>query len=463
MRVPALLLTPALALAQAPDLPARLQALAQAPALARAHLGVHVVSLDTGRTLYAQDAGKWFVPASCAKLLTCASALVTLGPETRLRTSVSAGARPGPDGTLRGDLFLVGRGDPMLMARWRGEAPDPDPLEALADQVAAAGVKRVAGDVVGDGRFFRTRPWGSGWEAQDRAFAFGADVSALTVHENVADLRIYPGTAPGAPCFLFPQPGLGLLPLANRTSTGPGPEIDLAWEGDTMVVTGALPPGAPPLALAVPVRNPEAFAARLLRRALERRGIQVGGSARAAREADPAPGTELAFLESRPVKALVRETLKHSVNLHAQMLLLQQGRSEKAGLASLGAFLASAGIRQGVQLEEGSGLSRKDLVTPEALTALLVHMDRRPEGIPFREALPLAGIDGTLRRRMAGTAAVGAVAAKTGTLRHVHALAGYATTRKGERLAFALLLNGAVEPGGLEALEAFAVALAEAE
>ncbi|WP_243346163.1 D-alanyl-D-alanine carboxypeptidase/D-alanyl-D-alanine endopeptidase [Mesoterricola sediminis] len=461
MRMLILCLAAVAGFAQGPALPERLRDLAASPRFARVHLGVHVRDLDTGRTVFAWNADKGFVPGSCAKLFTCASALCGLGPEATFRTSVAAAGPLGADGTLAGDLLLVGRGDPMLLAR-RNDGPwRPDPLEALADQLVRAGLRRVRGDVVGDGRWFRTRPWGSGWEIQDRAFAYGADVSALTVHDNMVDLRIYPGPAPGRPCFLFPQPGLGLLPLANRTATGPGPAIDLAWEGDTLVVTGALPPGAPPLTLAVPVRNPEAFAARLLRRSLERRGVQVDGTARAVRDSDPTPGRELAGLDSRPLKDLVRATLKASNNLYAQLLLLQQGRSEAAGLAAERTFLEAAGIREGVILEEGSGLSRKNLVAPEALTALLATLDKRPEGPAFRAALPLAGVDGTLQARMGGSAAVGRVAAKTGTLRFTHGLAGYAEGPGGTRLAFALLLNGDPAPDAREVLDRFVLLMAE--
>jgi D-alanyl-D-alanine carboxypeptidase/D-alanyl-D-alanine-endopeptidase (penicillin-binding protein 4) len=436
----ALLLAPgAFAQALAPGIQAHLQA----PRFEACRWGVSVVSLDTGRTLFEQDAGKYFLPASDAKLFTCAMILCRLGTERRIRTSVLADALPGPGGILEGDLVFYGRGDPTLMAQGSGNA-----LEDLAAQVAAAGVKVVAGDVVGDASFFRTLPYGSGWEAGDRDYAFGADVSALSVHGNVATLRVYPGRE-GGPCLLFPIPGLGLLPLRNLTLTGPGPELRAVWEGNELVVSGTLPPGAPPAAFQVPVRNPALFAAGLLRRALERHGIQVAGAVR-SRDAGQPPPAELAWVESPPLRELVRATLKDSVNNYAQMLLLQAGGSEEAGLAVLAGFLKEAGIPAAdVVLEEGSGLSRKDLVKPRAFTALLRFMAGRPEGAAFAAALPVAGVDGTLRNRMRDTPAAGNVRAKTGTLRNTHGLAGYVTTAAGERLAFSVLLNNHVaEPGG---------------
>jgi len=431
----------------------RLQALLDGPGFRTCHVGVHVVSLDTGKTLFAHDAGAYFVPASNAKLFACALALCRLGPDRRFRTTVRAAGRPGADGVLVGDLTLAGGGDPMLMARWRGGPGVPEPLETLADQVAGAGVKVVAGDLVGDDSAFRTRPFGSGWEVEDLAFAFGAEVSALTVHDNMIELRIYPGLEAGRPCLLFPVPGLGLLPLVNLTGTGPAQPLRAIWTAAGLEVTGRLPAGAAPAALAVPVREPARFAAILFRRALERRGITVRGTVRAAhageRPTDGPAALELAQVESLPVREIVRATLKDSVNLYAQMLLLQAGGSEAAGLAALAEFLGTAGIARGVRLEEGSGLSRKDLVTPEAVTALLAFMARQPEAAAFRDALPMAGVDGTLRSRFLGTPAAARIAAKTGTLRYTHALSGYATSAAGERVAFSILLNNYVpEPGG---------------
>lgn len=461
-----LLLTPA----WGQPLGARILEITRNPRFEGSQWGIQVVSLDTGRILFDQNGGRFLVPASNAKLFTSAMALCRLGRDFRIRTSLY-GPRPGPGGVVKGDLILFGRGDPTFLPRNRDHAVRPDPLESLATQAAAAGVKVVEGDVVGDESFFRTRPYGSGWEAEDRAFAYGADVSALTVHENMVTLRVYPGPAQGRPCFLFPMPGQGLLPMDNRTVTGAAADLRAEWEGDALVVTGALPRGSAPASLNVPVRDPARFAARLLRRALERHGIVVKGGTRAVHAFDrPRPLAtaaldELAHLDSPPLQEIVRETLKDSVNLDAQLLLLQMGGSEEEGLKALQAFLAEAGVRPGdVLLEEGSGLSRKDLVKPRALTALLRYMRSRPEAAAFEAALPVAGVDGTLRDRLLETPALGVLRAKTGTLKYTSALSGYLRTPVGETLAFSILLNGYAQqpgqPSPQESVDAVAAALA---
>ena len=446
----------------AADLAARIQAFIQAPRFQASVWGIQVVSLDTGRVLFQHDAGKYFLPASNAKLFTAAMALQELGPELRIRTSLYAAAPPGADGTLAGDLVLYGRGDPTLQRPWDGGPAQADPFEALALQLQARGVRRIQGDLVGDDSYFDAPPYGSGWEVEDLSFAYGAEPTALAVHGNVVDLWVYPGLEPGRPCFLFAQPGHGLFAFQNQTRTAPtgmGTRVraDRAPGEQAIRVTGTLAAGSAPVRLTVTVRDSALLAARLLERALARQGIQVRGQARAvhaqdrAVPLDPAGLAELGHLDSPPLEEIVRLMLKRSDNLYAQLVLLHAGaRSAAPGagdtarraLAVLDGWMARAGLAPGdAVLEDGAGLSRRNLVKPAAIVKLLAYMDRQPEAGPFRAALSLAGVDGTLRARMDGTPAQGSLGAKTGTLRHTFNLSGYVTAAGGERLAFSLMLN----------------------
>jgi D-alanyl-D-alanine carboxypeptidase/D-alanyl-D-alanine-endopeptidase (penicillin-binding protein 4) len=450
----------------------RIRTFLQAPRFAGAAWGIQVADLDTGRVVFEHNAGKYFIPASTTKLFTAALALERLGPDRRLRTSLYAAARPGPDGVLAGDLVLYGRGDPALASPWAGGPFRTDPLEAMAARLKALGVRAVQGDVVGDDSFFTAPPYGPGWEWQDLGYAYGAEPTALTVHAGTVDLWVYPATGAGRPCFLFTQPGQGLFTFRNGTGTGPARPVQ-AWRmpGEEAIrVTGSLPPGAAPVRLTLSVRDSARFAAQLLARALARNGIRASGQARAvhAGEApaplDPAGLTELAWVEGPPVAELVRDLLKRSDNQAAQLLWLQVGAAAggdpsqdtaQRSAAAMAAWLAEIG--QGPEdavLEDGAGLSRRNLVTPAALVRLLTHMDRRGTAAVFRDSLPVAGVDGTLRRRLAGTPAEGNLRAKTGTLRWTRALAGYLTGGRGERLAFALMLNNYRPAPGASAGEA---------
>jgi D-alanyl-D-alanine carboxypeptidase/D-alanyl-D-alanine-endopeptidase (penicillin-binding protein 4) len=461
-----------------PALGASIRRVIEAPRFRAASWGIKVVSLDTGRVLFEHNANKYFIPASNAKLFTAAMALQELGPELRIRTSLYGSARPNGDGVLAGDLILFGRGDPTLMRPWNGGPFRVDPLESLAIQLRSQGVRTVQGDLVGDDSYFAEPPYGPGWEWEDLRFGYGAEASALTMHHNVVDLWVYPAPAAGRPCFLFAQPGQDLIPLRNDTRTGAGSEGIRAERlpgEQTIRVAGSLAPGADPVRLTVTVHDSALWSAGLLRRALARHDIQVLGRVRSVHfqdrssPLDPARLVELGHLDSPPLLQILRELLKTSNNLYAQLTLLQAGARRSGqtgtvhqGLLAMAAWMARAGLRpEDTVLEEGSGLSRKNLIKPDGIIQLLVGMDGRPEAAAFRSLLPIAGVDGTLRQRMEGSAAQGNLRAKTGTLRNTHALSGYVTSASGERLAFALMLNNDHgTPGSQRVLDAIAELLA---
>jgi D-alanyl-D-alanine carboxypeptidase/D-alanyl-D-alanine-endopeptidase (penicillin-binding protein 4) len=233
---------------------------------------------------------------------------------------------------------------------------------------------------------------------------------------------------------------------------------------------------------AVSVHRPALWFVTLLKEALAKRGIRLSGKVRAVdwleREVKPidlSKLVELGSVSSRPLSEIVKRMMKPSQNLYAHLLLLQVGArsapastpwqtTEDAGMIALGQFLQQASIpKSSVLLEEGSGLSRGALVTPDSTIELIKFMARHRHAIPFRESLPVAGVDGTLRNRMKGTAAAGNARAKTGTLRYVNTLSGYVTSKAGENLAFSLMLNNYSGDDARAALDRIVVTLAEME
>lgn len=458
------------------------------PRFAAAAWGVKVATLESGRTLFAHDAHKLLKPASNAKLYSGALALDRLGPAFRIRTSLYAQARPDKSGTLRGDLLVYGRGDPSFAARFDG-VNLTNVLDPLVHALAAAGVRRITGRLVGDESFFRGPPLGSEWTWGDLQRYYGAEASALTVQDNVVDLVFRPGPRPGAPCLIQTLPPTTYLSFDNRTRTVPSnAPTDLQLYrplGQTVVhLSGTVALGSNGTD-AVTVPRPALWFVTLLREALQRRGIRVGGDVRAVdwldRQKHPVDLNQLvevAAVESRPVSEILPRMMKPSQNLYAHLLLLQVGAraaaggadvpaeatTEDLGLAELRRFLDGAGLaREETRLEEGSGLSRAALVTPNATVALLRFMHRHPHGAIFRESLPAAGRDGTLRSRMKETAAFENARAKTGTLRYVNTLSGHVTTRAGQPLVFSLMLNNYDGKDARAALDAIVVLLAEQE
>ncbi len=431
--------------------------------------GVKVVSLDTGRTVFEHNSGKLLSPASNCKLFTMALALDRLGGNYRIRTSLYAKARPNRSGTLKGDLIVYGRGDPTINARLHGE----DIFAALEPLVAAltnAGVRRISGDLVGDDSFIQGPPYGSGWSWDDMEYYYGAEISALTVNDNTLELSIKPGTKCDTPCQLALSPATSFLVLSNRTTTGTNGirrKINLyrPIEQNVIYVTGQMPSDDKGYTETVTVHNPAGLFVALFKEALARHGIKVNGKVRTVgwleRQGQPLNRSqlvELGAVESRPMRDIVREVLKPSQNLYTDLVLAHIGAldaaanstrltSEDAGILELEKFLDKTGVsRAEVQFEEGSGLSRNNLTTPEAIVKLLRFMSRHPEADSYTQGLPIAGVDGTLRNRMKNTPAAGNARAKTGTLRWANSLSGYVTTAAGEHLAFSIMLNRYAPP-----------------
>jgi len=202
----------------------------------------------------------------------------------------------------------------------------------------------------------------------------------------------------------------------------------------------------------------------------------VNGFNSPSNPSDLSQPVELGSVNSLPLRDLAREVQKPSQNLYTDLILAHlgalaamtdtPGSSEDAGIRELEKFLAKAGVPPGdVRFEEGSGLSRNNLATPNATIALLQFMNHHAEAEAYRNALPIAGVDGTLRNRMKKTFAAGNVRAKTGTLRWANSLSGHVTTAAGERLIFCIMLNRYVAPdaetSGRAAIDRIAVLLAE--
>jgi D-alanyl-D-alanine carboxypeptidase/D-alanyl-D-alanine-endopeptidase (penicillin-binding protein 4) len=438
-----------------------------APRFTAAAWGVKVISLVTGKTLFEHDADKLLSPASNTKLFTVALGLDWLGKDYRVRTSLHANERPGPDGTLKGDLILLGRGDPGF----RADLHSNDLLRALEPLVFAltnAGVRQVEGNLIADESFFAGPPYGSGWDWDDLQHYYGAPISALTLNANCVTLTARPGQRAGEPVRVeVAHPEAGVL-LENHASTGPAGSpstfslLRLPQRGAAHAL-GQLPLDARPVVEELPVPEPARWFGGMFKQALARHGVRISGQVtpvnwltRSVAPLDHARLVELGSVESAPLSQMAAWILKPSQNLYTDLLLAHVGAlaqatnaararletSEDAGVRELNRFLRAASIAPGqVIFEEGSGLSRNNLVTAAALVRLLEYMDRHPAAATWREALPVAGVDGTLRNRMKGSLAEGNVRAKTGTLRWANSLSGYVTTAAGERLAFSFMLN----------------------
>lgn len=460
---------------------AALQSVVDAPQLARGFVGALAVAVGTRPSaaiaagsfglvpyegnerpeLFAYNADRAFTPASSLKLFTAAAGLDCLGAGYRFFTRVVSSTAPA-NGNVP-DLYLVGGGDPGLTY---------DDLRELAAAVRRAGVRRVDGDVLGDATRY-TDPLGNGWTVDDLPWYYAAEVSALTLARNQVDVRVAPGPAIGAPATVTIAPANRYLSIDSQVTTvAPDGRTAVTFDrppgGRAVVLRGAIARDHPAISEGMAVPGVDTYAATVFADCLASEGISVGGQPGAGTA--PASTVELASHPSEPLGTLLLRLLKNSDNLYAELLLREIGvktagqGSPAGGLHGVRAFLAEAGIAtDGLRIEDGSGLSRYNLVTPRAVAGVLRAMAFGRERETFYAALPIAGVDGTLRRRMGGTAAERSVRAKTGFLSNNTALCGYVTTRAGDLVVAATFFNHFLCPTAeARALhDRFFVALAE--
>ena len=450
---------------EATALQSELSSLIRVPGWSNDAWGVLVVSLDHGDTLFSYRPDDPIAPASNLKLFTSATALYYLGPDYRYGTYLATVA-PIENGVLNGDLHLYGTGDPTLSDRigtgglevWR----------AFADTLALMGVREVRGDVVGDGSYFEGSATGSGWQTSYINAWYAAPAGALSFNENVATLRVTPGDQVGWRPDVLTVPGGAGVAVVNLATTvaGAGSRIEVtrsAYDGP-IVIRGEIGIGAGDHWAGVPVPDPARFAAASFREILEEKGIRVTGGVRAVH--DPAqslfgaqkvfaPGFDrnasprvVAMHQSPTLFDILSIVNKRSHNMYAEQVLRTVGRAVTGSGSTEGGERAVMGMMERelghapatLSMNDGSGLSVLDRVTPRTVIELLTAMHQSPMYDTYRATLPESGERGL--RRMGGTAAQGNLRAKTGTINNVSALSGYVTAANGERLAFSIISNG---------------------
>ena len=419
------------------------------PGVQRAAWGIVVHSLDRNERVFEMNPRTLLVPASTAKLVSLASAADAVGWDYRYETVVRASA-PIIDGTIQGDLLVVGSGDPSIGGRAGGQ------LSIWVDALKAQGLRRIDGRVIGDDDAVEEPRPQLAWAWDDLGYTTGALFGALNLAENRMEITVNPGQALDYQPTFSMEPAAWSRPLRNRTVTGPAQSPLQLWPEQRpgepfLTIAGSIPIGAPPARLQISVGNPTAWFASVFRAALISGGIEVTGEAYDVDDVAQRPEWSRASVlythRSAALAEIAQPMLKNSINLYGEAVLRLNAAkgvlaTNDAALAGLRARMTAWGIPPDAwQIIDGSGLSRRDAIAAEALVTILQRMHDSSGASPWMTALPVAGRDGTLAGRMTGTPAEGNVRAKTGTMSNIRTLAGYVRTRDGEHLAFAILAD----------------------
>ncbi|MGQ0540010.1 MAG: D-alanyl-D-alanine carboxypeptidase/D-alanyl-D-alanine endopeptidase [Gemmatimonadaceae bacterium] len=432
----------------------------------RGSWGIAVASLTRGDTLFSYRPDALMVPASVMKLYTTAVAYERLGPRHQLRTEILRTGPMSPDGTVYGDLVLRGGGDPALSWRYMGGDSPAAPAELLAAHVAAAGIRRVRGNLIADETAFDARRIPLGWPDRYLSASYAPRISALSLNENMALVYLTPAGSRARADLVPPSATMRVINQV-RTVAGRRSRVAATQRDDsTIVVSGTLGRSGGARAYSVMITHPALFAAGAFRSALAQRGIAIEGDVVVARA--PNDCLPVATVASLPLAQLAAIMNGESVNHFAELLYHNAARSgdvagslDRANFALDSLLTFGAGVAPGaVAAADGSGLSTLDRITPRSLAQLLGYAHRATWAADFHASLPVAGRTDLLRRRMRQTPAAGNLHGKTGTLNDVVSLGGYVRSANGELLAFAFIYNGLQRSAALETIDAMGATLA---
>ena len=407
---------------------------------ARSRWGIAIETLSAPNTLYRRDAEHYFIPASNVKLLITAAALRQFSPQFRIRTSVY-GTGTIPNLT---SLRVVGRGDPSLTTA---------ELKNLAQQLKRQGVRRVQQLIVDDS-YFQKSGIHSTWEWEDIHYAYGTSVNSLILNQNAVTLTLVP-QQPGQPLQLSWNDLVAArqwrVENQSRTATaGTKNSVEVTGVlGQRLLhIKGELAADSQPDSWNLAIPDPAHYFLESFRLILASQGITVARSEVMTSPQVPQSMTELAVVESPPLAELVIETNQESNNLYAEALLqtleaeVSRESTPNTGVTVVKQALTELGVDpESYALADGAGLSRHNLVSPDAIAQTLKLMAQTPQASVYRTSLPIAGVTGTLRDRFRNTAAQGNLRAKTGTLSGISALSGYLDVPGYQPLVISIIVN----------------------
>ncbi|WP_232285725.1 D-alanyl-D-alanine carboxypeptidase/D-alanyl-D-alanine endopeptidase [Crocosphaera chwakensis] len=404
--------------------------------LRRSHWGILVKTLDKQTTLYDLNSQKYFIPASNIKLLTTAAALIKYDSNYQIKTPVYS-SESSPNLTV---LKVIGQGDPTLNSQQ---------LETLAQQLKRKGIQHIENLIVED-TSFNDQIINSTWEWEDIQFYYATSVNSLILNENAVVLILTPQKLGEKLTMEWSDPiAAKQWTVNNQTITGEqdshySVSINRNFEKPLLTITGSLASNSEPDPFGMAVVNPGKYFLDSLKFYLEREGINVVNSDVIYDDGKIENLEKIIEISSSPLQEIITKANQESNNLYAESLLnlLVDNTLENSAIDNLKAILTQLGLDPNLyHLKDGSGLSRHNLATPEALVNLLTLMEQTPKAKMYRDSLAVGGINGTLKNRFKETIIEGKIQGKTGTLSGSSSLSGYIEPTNYEQLAFSIMVN----------------------
>ncbi len=403
-----------------------------------AKVGIYAVDVESGKPIYALKQDEAFNPASNMKLITSAAALTKFGPSHSIFTRVSAAKIEGS--TIKEAIYIKGDGDPYLryedFMRW-------------AVSLKRQGITKVEGDILVDDTTFDPGYMPPGFDQKNEDASYRAPIGAVSVNFNSVVVTVTPGEN-GKPAVVSLYPPNDHVKIENKAKTTKGKSRRIGVKsisadgGTTIRVTGKIGVSATPGTWRKRIDDPSLFAGSVFKTALQDIGIEVTGKVDKATR--PANTRSLVLHEGMPLIYPLMLMNKWSNNFMAEMVFRLLGEKDNQvtigqAYEAIDALLSAAGVSGKYKVMNGSGLYTGNEFTPAQIVGVLVYMAKHRYASDYMTTLPIAGEDGTLRRRLKGNPAEGQLRGKTGTLNEVSALAGYLRSKSGKLIAYAILFN----------------------
>ncbi len=419
------------------------------PSLDPAFIGIYIEELGTSTIVYNKNEHKLLMPASNMKLVTTASALSILKPDYQYLTKIYSDGEI-KDSVLEGNLIIKGSGDPVICGRFYDDNPDSI-FTLWAQKLAELGISKINGNIIGDNSLFQDDGLGYGWEKDDLPYYYAAKTSALSFNDNCIDFHISPGKNCGDSVTVKQLPVNNYLEIDNQLITvhsdsSSSTSFTRNFIDGKLYLKGQIPINSETKIDWTTVPDPADFFLKAFTDILLKNGISFNQYSICSEKPNYKDKTLLHVHKSVPLKKIAHNINKISNNFYTEMVLKtickDQNITTSKAIKAEKKFLASIGIdTDRMFIMDGSGLSRHNMVTVHQIATILKYMHSSENGAIFKETLPIAGIDGTLKRRLKGSNAIGHVFAKTGYVGHVRALSGYVEAKNGKEYVFSIIAN----------------------